>query len=457
MPNFESLARRYRFQALGKACRDHGIKSLLVAHHGDDQAETVLMRLVHGHRSLGLAGIKRDSAIPECQGLHGIHESGGIDYPGKARRQAMHSSPGNSGKKVALLSRAVALGENSSRPKRPFSLVSEAGGVRVYRPLLEFNKARLIATCQAEKMEWFEDHTNNDPTLTMRNAVRYMLGSHKMPAALTTASLLEVARKFRSKTDLLGQTTRILFKKCIIADLNTRIGTISISFPSLDQAAFPLELLPWENRGQLAASLLRKVIMIATPQKEVHLSSLHGAVERVFPELTPINDPPAVAIPFTTSGVFFQPVVPKEGPGVNILSSKKCYWIVSRQPHRSGEQPTICFPASKEPSAWAEWTSWELYDGRFWFRVKNPTADSLLIRPLKQDDLVAFETSLRKRLKILAPAEVRWTLPAIAILREDGSERILALPTINIRDLEFGRKLRWEVRYKKVDLDATSE
>jgi tRNA(Ile)-lysidine synthase len=37
------------------ACRDNGISSLFLAHHINDQAETVLMRLVHGSGIDGLS------------------------------------------------------------------------------------------------------------------------------------------------------------------------------------------------------------------------------------------------------------------------------------------------------------------------------------------------------------------------------------------------------------------
>lgn len=55
---FETAARHKRLQALGEACVQNGIRHLLFAHHADDLAETVLMRLlvVNANRS-GLAGL----------------------------------------------------------------------------------------------------------------------------------------------------------------------------------------------------------------------------------------------------------------------------------------------------------------------------------------------------------------------------------------------------------------
>jgi len=90
LPNFESLARRYRFRLLGKACSDLGINSLLLAHHEDDQAETIMMRLTYGHGLKGLLGIRNPAGMPECYGLHGVHESGGLDSTLGSKGQDIH-------------------------------------------------------------------------------------------------------------------------------------------------------------------------------------------------------------------------------------------------------------------------------------------------------------------------------------------------------------------------------
>ena len=53
----QEAARRARYALLEQACRDAGIRDLLVAHHREDQAETVLLRLAKGSGIDGLAGM----------------------------------------------------------------------------------------------------------------------------------------------------------------------------------------------------------------------------------------------------------------------------------------------------------------------------------------------------------------------------------------------------------------
>jgi tRNA(Ile)-lysidine synthase len=54
MPSLENAARNARHVALTQLCEQHGIKTLLLAHHANDQAETVLLNLLRGS---GLGGV----------------------------------------------------------------------------------------------------------------------------------------------------------------------------------------------------------------------------------------------------------------------------------------------------------------------------------------------------------------------------------------------------------------
>jgi len=61
----ETAARRRRLAALEAAARDAGAGAVLLAHHRDDEDETVLLRLLRGHRgSRSLAGVPTLRAWP---------------------------------------------------------------------------------------------------------------------------------------------------------------------------------------------------------------------------------------------------------------------------------------------------------------------------------------------------------------------------------------------------------
>ena len=101
-------ARQARYALLADAARKAGAAHILTAHTLDDQAETVLIRLLRGSGMTGLAAMARLTVLP----AHG------------------------------------------------------EGGIRLVRPLLAIPKARLIATLKAAKIAFADDPTNRDPRFT---------------------------------------------------------------------------------------------------------------------------------------------------------------------------------------------------------------------------------------------------------------------------------------------------
>ena len=96
----QAAARDARYELLTKWCRDNGCGYLCVAHHADDQVETFLLRLARGSGVDGLAAIAPETV---------------------------------------------------------------RDGITLLRPLLDFPKAALRATCVAAAQQWIEDPSNESP------------------------------------------------------------------------------------------------------------------------------------------------------------------------------------------------------------------------------------------------------------------------------------------------------
>lgn len=65
--NLQAEAREARYRLLREACRAAGILHLLTAHHRDDQAETLLLRLGRGSGLAGLSGMAAETFFPEAR------------------------------------------------------------------------------------------------------------------------------------------------------------------------------------------------------------------------------------------------------------------------------------------------------------------------------------------------------------------------------------------------------
>ena len=101
----QEAARAARYRLLGQTAQKSGGAPVLTAHTQDDQAETVLFRMMRGSGVAGLAGMRAGNLLP-----------------------------GSEGAKLEL-----------------------------FRPLLGVPKSRLIATLKAEKIPYAEDPSNRDP------------------------------------------------------------------------------------------------------------------------------------------------------------------------------------------------------------------------------------------------------------------------------------------------------
>ena len=490
LPNFETQARRLRYQALGIACRDHGCDYLMLGHHEDDHAETVMMRLASGHSSRGTLGVRLCTGIPECWGIHGVHRSGLL---------GAHSDPIKHRQERPQDPRLQLQAPEDSVPEHP---VFERGGVLMLRPLISFSKKRLVDTCRANAVDWEEDATNEEPWRTPRNAVRKLFQSSKLPVALRKDSMLALSERNREHMDSQRSIANNMLNQCDISELDTRSGKLVVRLPKLALPEDAARSHTCKTRLRVStALLLRQLAYRVSPQIYIAFGSTEPAVTSIYPELfdsdileNPMHQPTG----FTTGGVQFERLLWRLSkhwtglhpstfenpiPGTGGLDPD-CAWRLSRQPF-SDQLPLIPIPPrkrvpkfvpvndTKPPDTYpmpksSLWSPWHLWDGRYWIRVMNRSTQHFVVRPLQRSDLHSIETmiggyryrALRELLAEAAPDKIRWTLPAIAEFDDSQPSlgRVLALPTLgpgghlNVENKMGEKRLEWQIRYKNTDL-----
>lgn len=126
--NLQAWARQARLRAMGLWCVRHGVGALVLAHHLEDQAETVLQRISRGSGLDGLAAMSQRDRFP-------------LPLPGL-------------------------LPEGLERAAR----------LHLVRPLLQVPRARLEATLADAGQAFIEDPSNHDPQF-QRVAMRQAAGA----------------------------------------------------------------------------------------------------------------------------------------------------------------------------------------------------------------------------------------------------------------------------------------
>lgn len=465
---FETEARTRRYQALGRACRDWNITALMVAHHGDDQAETVLMRLANNRLRTGLKGMQSVEWIPECEGIYGVHFSGSYQKP-----------------KVT--------------PKVPFPV--EQGGIQILRPLLAVEKSRLIATCEEHGVKWAEDKSNQIRTLTSRNAIRHIYKAQRVPEALSIQSLVDVSLHMQKRFDAHRKYANQLFDQCLMK-LDIQTGTLLVRFPPFTSLlGRPIRTDADKNEAKNNAyCLIERVADLVTPRFKPALGQLAARVDNIYPEFLTPEEKEAVAAAgeshfndkFTVYHVWWRQwnkASPFEDDGLpsedySSTAPHPKEWLLTRQALEYGEAEKL--QLSLQPSQTISHDSdssrlkkeYQLFDGRFWIKIYNYTRDTLILRTFQKADMRHLPTTQGNKeakrnglgpiperfiiaaFALIKPTDVRFTLPAV--FRKDsvtGEESLIGFPTLNVRMNGLGPPegiCDWHIRYKKIDFGQHS-
>ena len=125
--SIEMAARELRYRWFGELCLEHGYKAVVVAHHADDNAETMVLNMVRGTGLKGLSGMKPVSPLP--------------------------------------LSRHC-------EERSPLRHCEERSDVAILRPLLTFTRKQIEGHAFAWKVPYREDKTNASVEYR-RNSIRH--------------------------------------------------------------------------------------------------------------------------------------------------------------------------------------------------------------------------------------------------------------------------------------------
>lgn len=176
--NIEAFARRERYRVLEEFALRCGIPFVAVAHHADDQIETMLMRLLRGSGPRGLSG------MPTIRPLRATIES----------RDRLAASP-----------------------------------VSLIRPMLfaALTHDDAIEICRAASWEWNEDHTNQDAT-RLRAAIRHtVLPTLKSLRPGIESSALRASELLREAANISDAATRRLLREATVPTAQGSAGSES--------------------------------------------------------------------------------------------------------------------------------------------------------------------------------------------------------------------------------------
>lgn len=163
----EEAGRLLRLEAWRRCTEEAGVNLIALAHHADDQAETVLFRAARGTSLAGLAGIRPRQRIVMPEGrlaaqLRGLLTEEPVDAGDNSRESAENSSRGSAG--------------NSSRDGAAEEKRADGAPIvlTLIRPLLFAARGEIEDWLRQREYCWRTDQTNLED-ICARNVIRHQV------------------------------------------------------------------------------------------------------------------------------------------------------------------------------------------------------------------------------------------------------------------------------------------
>tara|TARA_R110002111_G_scaffold10868_6_gene34390 strand:- start:1052 stop:2395 length:1344 start_codon:yes stop_codon:yes gene_type:complete len=314
----QEAARDARYRLMQDYCARHGIGALLLGHQLEDQLETMLMRLSKGSGLEGLTAMQMKSRLEE----------------------------------LSLL-----------------------------RPLLSLRREVLRNFLRAEKQDWIDDPSNENPVFTRTRVGAVLTELAQLPGSNLDSIALSLSRLQRASHSLDILAYQKIRESCEIS----RFGFIRLPRAALDGCP-----------DELALRVLNALIRCVGGGQRIRLQALEQLYNRLFQEKTEKSA--------TLAGAQVQ----ASGPD----------WLACREPGRAGLPETEVAPGE---GGW-------IWDNRF--LITDNTPEQLLPEPLRlaalgEDGGRQIRDHADESFMSQLPAKVRHSLPALW-----SGEEVVAAPLL---------------------------
>ncbi|GJE87085.1 tRNA lysidine(34) synthetase TilS [Phanerochaete sordida] len=388
----EEVARQARHARLLVAMQALNAPCIAYAHHADDQVETSLMRFAKGSQIWGAVGMR------------------------PIRRWGM-------GQQADIIPAGA------------------AGMLHwIVRPLLDVSKDRILATCEANELEYAIDPTNFQPEITLRNSLRAYLQDRDIHLASSAdtpyrptwlaqadaesyeqaiqqlargtprmADLREATRQLGKEVERLEMLASSALRQCA---LPSPPSTVVLSHTALASITDPL----------VRHAIVRRILRYVSPKPWGTLAAVaHGDLAKHDAIVRRLWSDDAVPATQYAGGadVLWTPAtlnyrgelrqrVPKD-------SKEPALWVVQRAPPMRSALPALTVDLTEQLRAFEGPRMLYLYDNRFWFRFDKEWAG---------EGISVAEVLKQGRVEIRPEAQ-QYHLPQVVWVREGKDDMLL--------------------------------